>query len=331
MPRRLLLTIVGILFFGSALPVQADPIGVVDVSLRGPRQFVPGQSLDFTGRMTVAELAVPLQPVTIFVDGEPASTVLTDSAGRFAFSSVLGSPPREHVLQAVAYDATPLETRSPLWRVDVITYALKIQWVLGLEDGLGTGRVQLNPASIEGCASDDCSRGFSYAAGTSVTLTAVPDAGSKFYDWGQACSGSDPVCTITMSGDRNATVHFGAASPELFVQVRPLASPVHSGDPIGFDFEVGNGGSTAHNAILSATLPSGPGLSWAITGELPGCTLADGTLTCMFETVPGGIARYVRLTSDTQGDSAGTYATNASLTAEDNPEVTAEASITVLP
>lgn len=51
----------------------------------------------------------------------------------------------------------------------------------------------------------------SYAAGTSVTLTATPATGSRFSGWSGACSGSG-TCTITMSSDRGVTATFALAS-----------------------------------------------------------------------------------------------------------------------
>lgn len=58
----------------------------------------------------------------------------------------------------------------------------------------------------------DCSGGAcgaTYAAGTRVTLTATPAAGSTFTGWGGECSGTAPTCVVRMSGSRDVMAHFG--------------------------------------------------------------------------------------------------------------------------
>ena len=62
--------------------------------------------------------------------------------------------------------------------------------------GTGTGTVTLNPA------------GGAYAAGTVVTLTAVPDANSLFTGWSGAFSGISTQATLAMNGNYSVTAHF---------------------------------------------------------------------------------------------------------------------------
>jgi hypothetical protein len=47
----------------------------------------------------------------------------------------------------------------------------------------------------------------SFAAGTSVTLTADPDPGAAFAGWTGACAGSGP-CTVVLSQARSVTARF---------------------------------------------------------------------------------------------------------------------------
>lgn len=56
------------------------------------------------------------------------------------------------------------------------------------------------------CAAHVC--GDSYGAGTRVTLTATPAAGSTFKGWGGDCDGASPTCTIRLSGSRDVMAYF---------------------------------------------------------------------------------------------------------------------------
>ncbi len=69
--------------------------------------------------------------------------------------------------------------------------------------GGGTGTVTSAPAGIT--CSLVCTATF--AAGTSVTLTATPGAGSVFAGWSGACSGS-ASCTVVLDQARAVTARF---------------------------------------------------------------------------------------------------------------------------
>jgi hypothetical protein len=70
--------------------------------------------------------------------------------------------------------------------------------------GAGNGTVTSTPTGID-CGSD-CFE--NYPAGTTVTLSAVPDFYSSFAGWsGDGCSGSG-ACTITMDSDKMVTATF---------------------------------------------------------------------------------------------------------------------------
>jgi hypothetical protein len=57
------------------------------------------------------------------------------------------------------------------------------------------------------CSSGAC--GATYPAGTRVTLTATPAAGSAFTGWGGECSGTAPTCVVRMGRSRDVMAHFG--------------------------------------------------------------------------------------------------------------------------
>lgn len=70
--------------------------------------------------------------------------------------------------------------------------------------GNGSGTVTSAPSGIN-CGTA-CSAPFT--AGTSVTLTATPAAGSTFTGWSGACSGADTSCSLVMNADNSVTATF---------------------------------------------------------------------------------------------------------------------------
>ncbi len=60
----------------------------------------------------------------------------------------------------------------------------------------GMGSVMSTPAGI--ACDPDCRE--TVACGSTMTLTAVPAPGHLFMGWQGACSGANPVCTVTANG-----------------------------------------------------------------------------------------------------------------------------------
>jgi YVTN family beta-propeller protein len=71
-------------------------------------------------------------------------------------------------------------------------------------EGTGGGTVMSNPAGIN-CPGTTCAANFS--AGTSVTLSAAPNAGSTFVGWSGACTGAG-ACVVTMNSNQAVTATF---------------------------------------------------------------------------------------------------------------------------
>jgi len=147
----------------------------------------------------------------------PNSFYLT---GRPAFFGSLTWPwvnstaaPRVHTLPARArYDAG---TPNPFF----LTVA---------KVGSGSGTVTSSPAAIvcgAGCSG-------SYTLGTTVTLTAVPAAGSTFAGWSGPCTPAGPTCQATINGATSVTANFTLSSPYRYYTL-PICRVVDTRNPDG--------------------------------------------------------------------------------------------------
>ncbi len=92
------------------------------------------------------------------------------------------------------------------------------------------GRVQSNPNGID--CPGDCSE--SYAVGTTITLTAVPDSFFEFSGWSGACSGTGE-CQVAMDQEREVTAEFDLATPTLTVELTGSGSGRVISAPAGID------------------------------------------------------------------------------------------------
>lgn len=111
--------------------------------------------------------------------------------------------------------------------------------------GTGAGAVTSSPAGISCGAS--CTA--SYAAGTSVTLTASPATGSSFAGWSGACTGTG-ACTVAMTTARSVTATFNAVNTTT-----PCTSP------ITFTGNTGNFNTTAAACYRTSATINGWGCS----------------------------------------------------------------------
>jgi hypothetical protein len=93
------------------------------------------------------------------------------------------------------------------------TFTLKTFALSVSKTGNGTGTVASSPSGIS-CGAT-CSASFN--SGTSVTLTATPDAGSGFTAWSGACSGAGS-CLVTMDAAKSVTAAFAlqGGAPTIF-------------------------------------------------------------------------------------------------------------------
>ena len=156
------------------------------------------------------------------------------------------------------------------------------------KSGSGQGSVTSSPSGIN--CGGDCNE--PYNEGTSVTLTAEPDADSTFGGWTGACGGMSLTCNVTMNDDRSVTATF-IEKPLLSVSMDGGGAGAVSGPGIdcGADCEEHYDPGTA--VMLTATPAAGStftGWSGDCTG--PTCSLTmngDRSVTATFEVlVPTG-------------------------------------------
>jgi surface protein len=98
------------------------------------------------------------------------------------------------------------------------------------KSGTGNGTVTSIPAGIDCGAACEAS----YPAGTVVTLTAAPAAGSVFEGWSGACTGETSTCQVTVNEASNVTATFTRLHT-LLVTKDGAGSGVVTSSPAGID------------------------------------------------------------------------------------------------
>lgn len=168
------------------------------------------------------------------------------------------------------------------------TFSLIAYNLLVTRGGSGSGTVTSNPAGIS-CGSS-CTAPFN--AGTTVTLSAAPAAGSTFVGWSGACTGSGN-CTIGMTQTRNVTATFNLMHHPLTVSRGGNGSGTVSSSPAGIDCGSSCSATFAHGTVvtLAATAAADSafvGWSGACSGS-GACSLAmsaAAAVTAIFDRLP---------------------------------------------
>ena len=152
----------------------------------------------------------------------------------------------------------------------------------------GAGTVSSSPAGIS-CGAD-CTE--NYTAGTSVTLTAAPAAGSAFAGWSGACSGTSSTCVVGMTAARSVTATFSPVSYALTVSKGGLGFGAVVSAPAGIDCGADCTENYAHGTSVTLTATPAAGSTFAgWSGACSGtgsCTVSmttANTVTASFNTV----------------------------------------------
>jgi len=155
--------------------------------------------------------------------------------------------------------------------------------------GTGGGTVYSSPSGIS-CGST-CSAKF--ASGTSVTLTAKPDANSLFTSWSGACTGAG-ACTILLANQTAVTATFSAVAPPPPATVQLMVTSSGGGTgtvtsaPAGISCGPTCSASFASGTSVTLTAnPSGGSTFTGWTGACSGAALCS--LTLASDTAVGAI------------------------------------------
>jgi hypothetical protein len=143
---------------------------------------------------------------------------------------------------------------------------------------IGPGTITQSPA------------GSSFAPGTMVTLTAVPNTGATFTSWAGVCAGStNPVCTFALNANTTATATF-AASTNLTLTTNVVGPGTITQTPTGSSFASGTSITLTANPTGNATFSGWSGNQCSGGGALnPTCTFsitANTTVTATFTAPP---------------------------------------------
>jgi hypothetical protein len=145
----------------------------------------------------------------------------------------------------------------------------------------GGGQVSVSPS------------GGSYAPGTLVTLTAVPDAGYAFRGWSGALTGTTNPATLLMDANKSVTASFSTGS-QYTVAVAPATGGSISLSP--------SGGSYAPGTLVTATAVPAAGYrfgSWG--GALSGTTNPTTLLVDANKTISATFVRQYTVSVSTTG------------------------------
>ncbi len=205
-------------------------------------------------------------------------------------------------------------------------FTLKQYAVTVTKAGSGSGTVASSPAGISNCgaaSNADCTEPFDH--GTSVTLTPTAATGSTFAGWSgtdaAACTGTAPVCTLSVTQARSVTATFTINTYVLTVTKAGAGTGTIASSPAG----ISNCGAASgadctepynHGTSVTLTPIAAAGSSFAgwsgtdagaCTGTAPACTLAitqarNVTATFTINTYPVTVTK--------AGTGSGTVASN---------------------
>ena len=183
---------------------------------------------------------------------DPTVVLTADPAPGSVFTGWTGS--------CASFGSAPCSLKMDGDKIAVATFAQQHALVVTL-DGLGSGTVTSNPPGIS-CEAD-CNAAFNQ--GTNVVLTAVADSGMAFVGWGEACTGTEPTCSLQMNAAKSVSATF---TPEyaLAVTKAGTGSGTVSSDPAGIVCGSDCDEPYHHDTIVTLTATADPGSAFVEWG-----------------------------------------------------------------
>jgi hypothetical protein len=225
-----------------------------------------------------------------FINLNPGDTNNTTS---LTISSPISTLPGEYIIEVAALN--PSSGYQSLGYAIYTVGTSSSYTLIAHKAGSGSGTITSNPAGIN-CGTV-CSSNF--AVGTSVTLTAVPAAGSYFTGWSEwgGCSGTG-TCTLTMNANTTVTATFNtpSASYLLIVSKVGTGSGTVVGSPAGINCGATCSYTFSSGALVTLTASASSGSTFAGwsgggcsgTGTCTVTMTAAKTVTATFNAVAGG-------------------------------------------
>jgi PKD repeat protein len=141
--------------------------------------------------------------------------------------------------------------------------------------GTGGGQVSSSPAGIScGATCRD-----SFDDGTSVTLTATPDASSVFTGW-TGCTATGPnTCTVALNADQTVTATFASSTPTLTITKQGTGSGTVSSSPAGISCGTSCQATFPIGSYVTLTATPDPGS--VFTGFSGDCTATQSCQIAM--------------------------------------------------
>lgn len=115
--------------------------------------------------------------------------------------------------------------------------------------------------------------------GSTLSVLETPDPGYQFDGWGGACSGTGPVCTVTLSSDQSITASFSQSASATTLTVTVTGNGTVSGGGIACTSVGGSGCTASETAGSNVTLTATPAAGAGFAGWGGAC--AGSATTCV--------------------------------------------------
>jgi predicted outer membrane repeat protein len=265
---------------GTGFPRESGTIDMGAVEYAANTQLTVTKTGNSTGTVTATPGAIDCGPTCSDLYDPNTTVTLTavaDAETTFAGWTGDCASAGTNTTCTITMESARSVTATFNWK----TYTLSVS-----QDGTGTGTVTSSPTGID-CGSD-CSE--SYIYNTAVTLTATADTGSTFTSWSGACTGSTPVCDVTMNQAAAVTATFTLNRYTVTANAEGTGTGSVTSDVGGISYTypttTGTASDLNHGSsiTLTASADVGSTVSWT------GCATTGGSATeatCTFPALDG--------------------------------------------